>query len=283
MDADVRDIAGPDLDQVTREARDSGQYDLIIAGGGDGTLNTVASALVGSDVAYGVLPLGTFNHFAKELGIPLELDLAIDALASGKTVPFPIGKANDRHFLLFCAVGLYSDMVRHRDAQREALGRKKMWAGAIALGKMLIRWPLMRVRLSRIEPQHADLNRLTSTVYVSLSGYQMEQMGLTDVPADAREALTVLLSPHVKRSAFISFLIKAMFKRVSSWRDLERFHAQRLQLEVRGRRTVRVGYDGEVETMQTPLKIERIERALQLRVPATYAVKNVDEAELAHA
>lgn len=272
---DVRRVAGADLFATSRSAAEGHEYDLIIAGGGDGTLNTIASALVGSGVAFGVLPLGTFNHFAKELQIPLDLPEAVEALATGETVPFSLGRVNDRYFLLFCAVGLYSDMVRHRDAQREALGRKKMWAGTIAFAKMLVRWPLMKVRVKHVRgPKHVNFSRLTTTAYVSLSGYQMQQMGLQDVPANARNSLTLLISPHVKRRQLVGFLLKAMFNRAHSRRDLEKLQAQRLHLEVRRRSVVRVGYDGEVETMKTPLKIERVENALQMRVPCAYLLRN---------
>src|SRR3954451_19714911 len=81
-DADVREVAGPKIDETARGATDAG-FDAVIAGGGDGTLNTIANALAGGPVAFGVLPLGTHNHFAKELGVPLELDAAVAALARG--------------------------------------------------------------------------------------------------------------------------------------------------------------------------------------------------------
>jgi diacylglycerol kinase family enzyme len=278
-ECEVRRVDGIELFDTSRRSAQSGSHSLIVAGGGDGTLNTVASALVGTGVAFAVLPLGTFNHFAKELQIPLDLTEAVEALATGETIPFSIGKVNHKYFLLFCAVGLYTDMVRHRDAQREVLGRKKMWAGFIAFVKMLARWPLMRLRLTGIEgPSHPDLSRLTTTAYVSLSGYQMQQMGLNDVPENSRDALTLLISPHVTRWQLLGFLFKAMFRRANSRRDLERLRAQRLELNIRRREVVRVGYDGEVESMKTPLRIERIENALNMRVPSAYVDRKTSSA-----
>ena len=67
---------------------------LVIAGGGDGTVSAVASRLAITDVALGVLPLGTLNHFAKDLGIPLELDAAIDVVAHGREVRVDVGEVN---------------------------------------------------------------------------------------------------------------------------------------------------------------------------------------------
>ena len=57
----------------------------IVAAGGDGTVNAVASAMVGTQAALGVIPLGTLNHFAKDTGIPLDLDAAVDTIINGMT------------------------------------------------------------------------------------------------------------------------------------------------------------------------------------------------------
>lgn len=271
IDAEVRDVPGDQLAAVTREARDSGRFDLIIGGGGDGTLNTIAGALVGGPVPFGVLPLGTFNHLAKELQIPLELEAAVDALAKGRDVPFNVGEVNGQVFLLFAAIGLYGDMVKHRDAQRKTLGRRKMFAGAIALAKMLFRWPLMRLRFSNVEPASVRVatSRMTSVVYVSLSEYQMKALGLKDVPADARGALNVLVLRHVNRRGLIWQAIKGLFGRLTPGRDLELSRVDVIELQPGGKHNVRVGYDGEVQSMNAPLKCRLIRAALRMRVPAS--------------
>ena len=126
--ADVRSVPGPDLPRTARDARTS-DYDLVVAGGGDGTLNSIASELIGSDKPFAVLPLGTLNHLAKELDTPADLDEAVDAISRGLTTgaiePFNVGAVNDQPFLLFAAIGLYPNVVKHRDAQRKSLGRSK--------------------------------------------------------------------------------------------------------------------------------------------------------------
>ncbi|MFC6519837.1 diacylglycerol/lipid kinase family protein [Undibacterium arcticum] len=104
-------------------ARDG--YDVIVAGGGDGTINTVASALVGTDIAFGVLPLGTLNHFAKDLHIPLDLDAAVRNIAARHSVKIDAAEVNGRIFLNNSSLGLYPDIVRHRETQQRRLGRGK--------------------------------------------------------------------------------------------------------------------------------------------------------------
>lgn len=275
IDAEVRDVPGDQLTQATKEARESKRYDLIVAGGGDGTLNTIAGALIGggesSRVSFGVLPLGTFNHLAKELGMPLDMAAAVDALATGRNIPFNVGEVNGQAFLLFAAIGLYSDMVKHRDAQRKVLHRWKMVAGAIALVRMLFRWPLMRVTFSAAKPQAAQpvRSRLTSVVYVSLSEYQMHALGLMDVPADPRGALNVLVLRHVHRRGLIWQAIKGLLGRLTTGRDLELSRVDAIELSPSGRANVRVGYDGEVQSMTCPLKFRLMRDALVVRVPSS--------------
>ena len=72
---------------------------VVVAGGGDGTINAVASALVGSQTRLGVLPLGTLNHFAKDMNIPLDLDAAVANAVRGKTARVDVGEVNGRIFL----------------------------------------------------------------------------------------------------------------------------------------------------------------------------------------
>ena len=270
IDAEVRDVPGDQLAAVTREARDAGQYSLIVAGGGDGTLNTIAGALVGGSVPFAVLPLGTFNHLAKELQIPLELEAAVDAIATGRDVPFNVGEVNGQVFLLFAAFGLYGDMVKHRDAQRKTLGRRKMLAGAIALVKMIFRWPLMRVKFAHAVPGDVQVpaSRLTSVVYVSLSKYQMNALGMKDVPAEPRGALNVLVLRHIHRRELIWQALKGLFGRLTPGRDLELSRVNAIELTPSGRPHIRVGYDGEVVSMETPLKFRLIRNGLNMRVPA---------------
>ena len=93
---------------------------LVVGGGGDGTLNQVASALVahprGAQACFGVLPLGTLNHFAKDLGIPLELAEAVAVLRSGREAEVDVAEVNGRLFLNNSSIGLYPDIVRERES-----------------------------------------------------------------------------------------------------------------------------------------------------------------------
>src|SRR6185369_7316778 len=103
----------------------------VVAAGGDGTISAVASCLAGTGVPLGVLPLGTLNHFAKDLGIPLELDAAITTIAEGRARVVDVGEVNGRLFVNNSSLGLYPDIVLDRERQRQRLGRGK-WRALLA-------------------------------------------------------------------------------------------------------------------------------------------------------
>src|SRR5690242_17979758 len=93
--ADVRPLAaGEDVTAAAKRALSAGPR-VIVGAGGDGTLNAIARALVGGTVTFGVLPLGTLNHFAKDLSIPQDLDAAIDTICTGRLIRVDVGRIND--------------------------------------------------------------------------------------------------------------------------------------------------------------------------------------------
>ena len=141
LDAELTLAAGgAELIAAARRAREGGA-ELVVAGGGDGSMNAVASQIVGTGAAgnirFGVLPMGTLNHFAKDLGIPLDLDAAIGNLVTGVPVSVDVGEVNGRIFLNNSGLGLYPDIVRDREKQQSRLGRGKwpaaLWASLAAL------------------------------------------------------------------------------------------------------------------------------------------------------
>jgi diacylglycerol kinase family enzyme len=147
-DSGIADKVADALESVGTTAEielvDGGQYEircraiaergdpLLIVGGGDGSISAAASALVGSNTVLGVLPLGTLNHFARDLGIPADLDDAARLIAAGTQRPVDVGEMNGRIFINNSAIGLYPLMVIDRDLQRSRLGRSKKLAMLVA-------------------------------------------------------------------------------------------------------------------------------------------------------
>ncbi len=264
VEADVRSIEPSLLDQTARDAArtDSG-FDAVIAGGGDGTLNTIAAALLGTGRTFGVLPLGTHNHFAKDMNVPLDLDAAVAALARGAVKDVDVGEVNGRVFLNFSGVGLHPLVVRHRDAQRAALGRKKFVAMAVALLRVLRRPPVLRVR---IDGGGQTFKRLTPSVIVCNNPHQMQVFGVESVSYADRSMLNVYLARSTKWFGLLWLIIRAMFRTLDTAKNFESLVLPELALSTR-RPTARVSIDGEVVDMETPLRYRVRRGGLKVIVP----------------
>src|ERR1700682_1204909 len=138
--------SGAEIPELARRAvKENSQ--VIVAGGGDGTVNAVANELMGSSITLGVLPLGTLNHFAKDLQIPQDLEDAARNLITGRAVPVDVGEVNGHIFLNNSSLGIYPHIVRLREEQQNKTGRNKWVAFALAFLSVLEHYSFLRVRL----------------------------------------------------------------------------------------------------------------------------------------
>lgn len=144
---DVEIVAGEDLIAALERAEVDAEIDAIVAGGGDGTVSAAAGAAWRGGKALGVLPAGTMNLFARALGLPLDLDQAIAALATAAPAAIDIATADGRPFVHQVSIGLQPETVRARRAF-EYQGRiGKMWASLRAAIRTFRQAPTMRVGL----------------------------------------------------------------------------------------------------------------------------------------
>jgi diacylglycerol kinase family enzyme len=268
VDADVRSVEPARLSEVAGDAArpDSG-FDAVIGGGGDGTLNTIAAALAGTGRTFGVLPLGTHNHFAKDMNVPLDLGDAVAALARGTVRDVDVGEVNGRVFLNFSGVGLHPLVVRHRDAQRAARGRKKFVALFVAVFRVLRRPPVMRVR---IDGGGKNFRRITPSVVVCNNPHQMQVLGVETVSHPDRSMLNVYLARSTRWFGLAWLIVRALFRRLDTARNFEAIALSELAVSTR-RRTERVSIDGEVVDMETPLRYRVRRGGLKVIVPEAAA------------
>jgi diacylglycerol kinase family enzyme len=236
----------------------------IVAAGGDGTVNSVASALVGSHTPFGVLPLGTLNHFAKDLGIPLDLPLAVATIVAAHTTRVDVGEVNSRHFVNNSSIGVYPDIVVERERLRKQ-GHRKWIAAAIASAKVLRHYRGVAVRL---EAANARARTRTAFVFIGNNEYETEGLNLGARRRLDCGKLFAYLAPKVHARDLPKLLALALIGRVRKSQTLESFPATELQVDTPGRRHVRVALDGEVSTMTPPLRYRAHPLALTVIVPA---------------
>ncbi len=263
VDADITLAkSGEEMIATARQAVDSG-VDAVVAGGGDGTINAVASVLAGSGIALGVLPLGTLNHFAKDLGIPQVLDEAIRNVAKGRRVQVDVGAVNDRIFLNNSSLGLYPDIVRHREKQQHRLGRGKWPAAAWATIAALRRYPFLNVKLAVDGAEHA---RVTPFVFIGNNEYTMEGLSIGARQRLDGGKLSLYVAQRPGRLGLLRFAFRALLGKLAQERDFDVMLSEKLDIATRHHH-LRVATDGEVTLMKTPLRYRIMPAALTVIVP----------------
>ena len=236
----------------------------IIAGGGDGTINAVASVLVGTDRSLGVLPLGTLNHFAKDLHIPLDLDEAARVALAGREARVDVGEVEGRIFLNNSSLGLYPSIVRHREKQQERLGRGKWPAFLWATLTVLKRYPFLSVRLSTDDQR---LIRHTPFVFIGNNEYEMESFNVGARSCIDAGHLSLYVAHRTGRLGLLRLAWRALFGGLRDEEDFNALCTTEVFIETRRPKRLRVATDGEVTIMTTPLHYRVRPGALRVLVP----------------
>lgn len=265
VEAIVRSEAMNDLCDAAAQACSAGDFDAVIAGGGDGTLNAIAAVVAEQDGVFGVLPLGTHNHFAKDIGVPLDLEQAVAALARGVIETIPVGLVNGRLFLNFSSIGIHPEIVKHRDAQRKVLRRWKFWAMFISYIKMLGRFPLMRVRMA-VDDQN-PFQRVTPSVVIGNNAHQLRVFGFEGGHFEDRTSFSLLVARPHGRWSMVWLSIRAFFGTLEKAENFDAISARRVVIDIT-KKNVRVSIDGEVIDLNPPLKYELRQPGLRVLVPA---------------
>lgn len=238
---------------------------MVAAAGGDGTVSAVASRLAGSGTVLGVLPMGTLNHFAKDLGLPLDLDAALDVLANGRTVAVDVGEVNGRVFINNSSIGIYPDIVLDRERQRRRLGRGKWPALLVACLNVLRRHPSLKVEL-QVEGER--LLRRSPFVFIGNNRYEVEGFAVGSRNTIDAGRLSLYMAHHGGRFGLLRLAVLALLHRLRQAEDFEMLETAELVIRPE-RRRIRVAADGEVLMMQGPLHYRIRPGALQVKVPAT--------------
>jgi len=263
VEAAVHRCAGAHLTASARAAAATG-VDAVVAAGGDGTVSAVASALVGGDVPLAVLPLGTLNHFARDLGMPGELVEAARAIATGTAERVDAGDVNGRTFVNNSSIGLYPLIVGARDAERRATGRGKWRAMLTAAWRVLRRFPLVAVH---VQSEAGAVLTRTPFVFVGNNAYQVGPLSLGQRTCLDGGSLSLYTMRCTGRLQMFWLSLRAIFGRLDHIEQLEIQRVSELRVELR-RRRVRVALDGEVATLDTPLCYAIRPRALPVVRPS---------------
>lgn len=235
---------------------------LFVAAGGDGTINAVIQPLVHTDAILGVIPAGTYNHFAKDLGIPLSWREALEVVVSGATRTIDTARINERFFVNNISMGLYPELVARREEKGRDYPRWK--ARLYAAFGTLQKFPHVAVTLD--SEHHQEVIR-THVLMISNNCYDLSRLGI-EAPRLALEEgrLSVYWLPHMPRLALTRFVAHYLAGRVREAPGFRSFRTSRIKVDS-SKHHLHIGIDGEVVTMTTPLLITIAPQSLSVKVP----------------
>lgn len=263
--------SGEHLMELADEAARS-DAEIVVAGGGDGTISGVASKIIDTGKTFGILPLGTLNHFSKDLQIPQDLAEAARVIAENNTQEIDVGEVNGQIFINNSSIGLYPNIVRRREKQQR-LGRGK-WAAAFwAATNVVRRYPFLNIKLII---DGAEVKRKTPFLFVGNNEYEMDFLNIGTRKCLDDGKLSVYLLHKTGRAGLLMLALRSVFGVMQRAKDFESLCVEDFEIETR-RKSLLVAFDGEVERMDTPLCYKIHPKALRVLVPKPEMGRGGDE------
>ena len=240
------------------------KVDTLVAGGGDGTVSTIAEICARHRLPLGLLPLGTRNHFGRDLGIPRSTAECVLCISHGHTCKVDLGSVNDRLFINNSSIGAYPRAVEQREELRSRFQLRKHVAGMIATLSTFARRPLVD---ATIELDGSTLRSTGPFVFIGNNVYSLRLFSVNH-RASLTEGKLCVYSAHCNGILGLLHLLW-----LSLWGRIEQSRHFDMRTGVEAvirlpKREVRVSKDGEVLRMKTPLHYRVLPRALEVFAPA---------------
>ena len=263
MTAEIRVVSCADV-RETIERAVLAKPDALFVGGGDGSVSCTARKLADTGIPLGVLPLGTLNHFAKDLGLPLDWRATIAALGAGHTRDVDLGEINGLTFINNCSVGAYAEAVRKREALRREHNHGKWFAMTLATLKVIRRLRRIRFRL-RLEDRDVALR---SPFLLASNNRYSGKILATSLRDRLDEGVIWIYATRAHRyRTLLRMLWQAVTRDLDSANELEMYATREATVHLK-KAVVPIAVDGELMEMKTPLHLRSRPGALRVLIPA---------------
>lgn len=271
LEATVRDaFAGQEIDLHLVEGKAIAEAvkrvtgrPVVAIGGGDGTQGAAAAVFAHSETAQVVLPLGTRNHLAKQLGMPADLAEAAKVALEGRPQAIDLAKARadgrERVFVNNASIGLYTRLVRERDKR---WGPK--WLGTIPATWIVLR--TLRARALHLTIDGKAERVVTPLLFIGNNRYSLDAGSVGERTSLSDGVLSLFVVARLSPLALIGFALRALLGRADETRDFCAL-AEAREVTVEGSGSIDVAFDGEVEPMTLPLTFAIMPGALKVLVP----------------
>lgn len=251
------------MEKVILRHQQASEAGVVVAAGGDGTLNAVAAQLMGTDIPMGIFPLGTFNYVARLLNIPLDLLKAAETIATGKIREVHVAQINDHIYLNNASLGLYPLFIQKRELYNQRLGRFALNAYTSGLD-VLIR-DRKELKLE-IEVDGKQYPVKTPLIFFGNNQLQLAEMNLRIAEAAEKGKVAGLVVAKSDKRTLFKILWQLIKGNLDKAPDVYSFSGDEVEVHSK-RKKLTVALDGEIVEMQPPLKISVRKNALKILVP----------------
>ncbi len=248
--------------QAVAQKYAKGEWDAIVAAGGDGTISVVAEVLMDTNHTLGVLPLGTLNHFAKDMNIPLSLTESLDIVTTGgRVIKIDVAKCNNAVFINNSSIGVYPKVVALRERMQER-GAYKWFAFIKASRSVIANIPKISVML---DMEGKRIPRATSFIFVGNNHYKLQGLNVGSRASLAEGKLSLWVSRNTTASGLLLLGLRMVLGKIREDRDFSAFNLTEVEVEMQ-EKNILVSLDGEVAQMNSPLRYSIVPQSLSVLV-----------------
>lgn len=251
------------MNKIILRHQQAHELGVIVAAGGDGTLNAVAAKLMKTEIPMGILPLGTFNYVARLLNIPLDLLKAADVIATGKMREVHVAQINDHIYLNNASLGLYPLFIQKRELYNQRFGRFALNAYTSSLD-VLIR-DRKELKLE-VEVDCKKYPVKTPLIFFGNNQLQLAEMNLRIAESAKKGKVAGLVVAKSDKRTLFKILWQLIKGNLDKAPDVYSFSADEVKIYSK-RKKLTVALDGEIVEIQPPLKISVRKNALKIMVP----------------
>lgn len=248
-------------------------HGTIVVAGGDGTVNAVASACARLRRPLGILPAGTFNYVARNLGLPEDLEGAAAVIAAGHSAPIAAGEINGHMFLNNAGFGLYSHMIERRELAKRRFGRHRVVAFLSGLRCLTERHPLYHIHVSTNGREHT---LRTTTLFFGVNALQLANYNLEASKFVEAGQLAVLSLRLDSRFDIAEAAWAALHGKTEAAQCVDAIGVTQVRVTTGRRRALKVAIDGEIVVMRAPLEVRIRKDALRVMLPPPAAEASDD-------
>lgn len=251
-------VPGIDIRSIVRSSLDSGLRSIVVAGG-DGSIHHVLQPLAGTDGILGIIPIGTVNHFARDLGIPLDWREALRIATEGEVRQIDTGRVNGIYFLNGVMLGVYPTITEYRERFRSTHSKAAAYVQAIRMGMRQFH------HVTLVVDVEGKLETLKAVLFVvSVNTYDLSQAGFVARKTSLDDGrLTVYSLAEMDRRTFVRAASKFMRGKIEEVQGFRRMRTTHVRID--SARDIPVAVDGELQDFTCPLQIVAAPASLLVR------------------